>query len=47
MPPISETDREKLERIADLYDRAQRALAAGDLGLYQQYVDAIGKVVAE
>ncbi|NYT05908.1 MAG: UPF0182 family protein [Methanomicrobiales archaeon] len=47
VPPISETDREKLERIADLYDRAQRALAAGDLGLYQQYVDAIGKVVAE
>ncbi|MBT8506913.1 hypothetical protein AZH53_00520 [Methanomicrobiaceae archaeon CYW5] len=45
VPPIDETDREKLLRIADLYDKANRALAEGDLGLYQEYVDEIGRIV--
>jgi len=45
VPPIDESDREKIMRIADLYDRANRALAEGDLGAYQEYVDEIGRVV--
>lgn len=45
-PPIDESDREKIFRIAALYDRANTALADGDLGLYQEYVDEIGRVVA-
>ncbi len=45
LPPIDESDREKLLRIADLYDKANRALAEGDLGAYQEYVDEIGRVV--
>ena len=45
LPPIDETDREKLLRIADLYDKANRALAEGDLGQYQEYVDEIGRIV--
>jgi uncharacterized membrane protein (UPF0182 family) len=44
-PPIDETDREKLERIADLYDKANAALARGDLGEYQRYIDEIGEIV--
>ena len=44
-PPISETDLERLARIADLYDRAQQALARGDLGQYQRYFDEIGDLV--
>ncbi len=45
LPPISETDMEKLTRIAELYDRATQALVKGDLGLYQGYVDEIGRIV--
>ncbi len=45
LPPIDESDREKLLRIADLYDKANRALAEGDLGADQEYVDEIGRVV--
>jgi len=45
LPPVDESDREKLLRIADLYDQANRALAEGDLGAYQEYVDEIGRVV--
>ncbi|MDD1659663.1 MAG: UPF0182 family protein [Methanomicrobiales archaeon] len=44
-PPLSETDAEKLARIAALYDKSQQALAAGDLGLYQKYIDEMGVVV--
>mgnify|MGYP000887717442 FL=1 len=44
-PPISETDLERLARIADLYDRAQQALSRGDLGQYQRYFDEIGDLV--
>ncbi|KQC04586.1 MAG: hypothetical protein APR53_09795 [Methanoculleus sp. SDB] len=45
-PPITAGDAEKLAKIAELYDRAQRALAGGDLGLYQRYIDEIGSVVS-
>ena len=44
-PPISETDLERLARIAELYDRAQQALSRGDLGQYQRYFDEIGDLV--
>jgi uncharacterized membrane protein (UPF0182 family) len=47
VPPISETEFEKLTRIAELYDKAQEALAKGDLGLYQQYIDEIGTIVSQ
>jgi uncharacterized membrane protein (UPF0182 family) len=46
LPPISETDAEKLARIAELYDLAGQALADGDLGRYQQYIDEIGRIAA-
>ncbi|WAI00507.1 UPF0182 family membrane protein [Methanogenium organophilum] len=46
LPPISEDDREKLARIAELYDLAAQALSDGDLGLYQDYFDEIGRIVA-
>lgn len=46
IPPIDESDKEKLLRIAALYDRANAALGAGDLGEYQEYVDEIGRIVA-
>jgi uncharacterized membrane protein (UPF0182 family) len=42
--PPTGTDAEKLAQIAELYDKAQDALNAGDLGLYQQYVDQIGNL---
>jgi uncharacterized membrane protein (UPF0182 family) len=45
-PPIGETDREKLEQISELYEKAQEALVRGDLGLYQQYIDEIGRIVS-
>ncbi|MBN2331268.1 MAG: UPF0182 family protein [Candidatus Aenigmarchaeota archaeon] len=44
-PPTTGTDAEKLVQIADLYGKAQQALADGDLGLYQQYVEQIGTLV--
>jgi len=43
-PPIDETDKEKLDRIAELYDKAQNALARGNLGEYQRYIDEIGEI---
>ncbi len=47
LPPVSENDREKLVRIAELYDLASQALDdGGDLGLYQKYFDEIGRVAA-
>jgi uncharacterized protein len=46
LPPVSENDREKLVRIAELYDLASQALDDGDLGLYQKYFDEIGRVAA-
>ena len=46
LPPVSEEDREKLARIAELYDLASQALDDGDLGLYQAYFDEIGQIVA-
>jgi hypothetical protein len=46
VPPIDESDKEKLMRIAALYDRANAALGEGDLGEYQEYVDEIGRIVA-
>ncbi len=42
--PISQTAAEKLAQIADLFNKAQDALAEGDLGLYQQYIDQIGEL---
>ncbi len=45
-PDMSQTDSEKLQRIAELYDLAQEALNAGDLGTYQDYVDRIGKLIS-
>lgn len=44
--PLNETTGQKLARIAELYIKAQEALKAGDLGLYQQSVEEIGKLVA-
>ncbi|MBN1432265.1 MAG: UPF0182 family protein [Methanomicrobiaceae archaeon] len=38
-------DSELLLRIASLYYKAQEALATGDLGDYQYYIDEIGKLV--
>lgn len=35
-----------LQEIASLYYKAQEALAKGDLGDYQYYIDEIGKIVA-
>jgi len=46
LPPVSRSDIEKLVRIAELYDRAQEALARGDLGSYQRYFDEIGDLVS-
>lgn len=44
-PAIPEGDREKLARIAELYDLAQEALNQGDLGLYQSYFEQIGGLI--
>jgi uncharacterized membrane protein (UPF0182 family) len=44
--PISEEDALKLARIAELYDQAQQALAEGDLGRYQEYIDEIGRIAS-
>ncbi len=44
--PSTETDAGKLALIASLYDQAQRALADGDLGLYQQHIEHIGQIVS-
>ncbi|UCD02711.1 MAG: UPF0182 family protein, partial [Candidatus Aenigmatarchaeota archaeon] len=46
MPPVSQSDAEKLRRIAELYDLAQHALNDGELGLYQDYIDQIGDLVS-
>ncbi len=43
---LSGTDTEKLARIAELYDKAQHSLNAGDLGTYQDYIDQIGVLVS-
>ncbi|MFQ5648119.1 MAG: UPF0182 family protein, partial [Candidatus Aenigmatarchaeota archaeon] len=43
---LPESDQEKLDRIAELYDKAQEALNQGDLGLYQQYFKQIGELVS-
>jgi uncharacterized membrane protein (UPF0182 family) len=45
-PPPTEDLAERLARIAELFDLAQQALADGDLGRYQSYVDEIGRVAA-
>jgi len=47
-PPIDlpESAEEKLSEIADLFQKAQDALAGGNLGLYQQYIDQIGELAA-
>jgi uncharacterized membrane protein (UPF0182 family) len=47
-PPIQlpGTAEEKLAEIADLFNKAQDALADGNLGLYQQYIDEIGVLAA-
>ncbi len=45
-PQPTQTDMEKLKKIAELYDLAQQALAAGDLGGYQNYVNQIGELVS-
>ena len=42
--PIPTTAAEKLAQIVDLFNRAQDALAEGDLGLYQQYIEQIGEL---
>ncbi len=41
---LPQTDLEKLQRIAELYDLAQEALGEGNLGLYQSYVEMIGEL---
>ncbi len=43
---ISRTDAEKLMRIAEIYDLAQKALNSGNLGAYQDYIDQIGSIVS-
>jgi uncharacterized membrane protein (UPF0182 family) len=44
IPPPTGNLAERLARIAELYDLAQQALADGDLGRYQEYIDEIGRV---
>lgn len=45
--PVTDTDSSGiLGQIAGLYNRAQQALNAGNLGEYQQYVDRIGRLVS-
>jgi uncharacterized membrane protein (UPF0182 family) len=44
-PPSALADSEKLQRISDLYNMAQDALMAGNLGGYQDYVDQIGELL--
>lgn len=44
-PVITETDAEKLARIAELFDSAQEALKNGNLGLYQKYIEQIGELL--
>jgi uncharacterized membrane protein (UPF0182 family) len=39
------TSEETLQQVAELYQKAQEALAAGNLGLYQLYVDQIGSLL--
>jgi hypothetical protein len=46
IPPPTGDLAQRLARIAELYGLAQQALADGDLGLYQRYVDEIGGVAA-
>ncbi len=41
-----ETPDELLNQIAELYERAQEALGDNNLGLYQQYINQIGKLVS-
>jgi len=43
-PTPAETAGEKLAQIAELYQKAQDALKAGDLSLYQQYINQIGSI---
>jgi len=43
--PSGGTSEETLQQIAELYQKAQEALAAGNLGLYQSYVDRMGSLL--
>lgn len=45
-PEGEETLEELIEQVSGLYERAQKALADGDLGLYQRYVNQIGDLVS-
>ncbi|MCK4497121.1 MAG: UPF0182 family protein [Candidatus Aenigmarchaeota archaeon] len=44
-PPTGLTDREKLGKIAELFNKAQDALKTGDLAGYQNYINQIGQLV--
>jgi uncharacterized membrane protein (UPF0182 family) len=44
-PTPGGTPSEILDQIADLYQKAQDALADNNLGLYQQYIDQIGDLL--
>jgi uncharacterized membrane protein (UPF0182 family) len=41
----TENTEDKLERIKSLYQKAQEALTSGDLGMYAQYINEIGKLL--
>jgi uncharacterized membrane protein (UPF0182 family) len=47
-PPtgLPDSAEERLAEIADLFQKAQDALADGDLGSYQEYIDQIGELAA-
>jgi len=45
-PVISQNDAEKIAQILEVYAKAQGALDNGELGLYQQYIDEIGRIAA-
>ena len=44
-PEPGDTPDEILQQVAELYQKAQEALAAGNLGLYQSYVDQMGSLL--
>jgi uncharacterized membrane protein (UPF0182 family) len=44
-PEPGGTSEEILQQVAELYQRAQDALASGNLGLYQLYVDQMGSLL--
>ena len=43
-PSVPATAEEKVRQISELFIKAQEALANGNLGLYQEYVDQIGSI---